>query len=58
MYSLSLLVFLRYDPHGCNKCQDISMMAYEIENIAILIVKGIDYRCDLWNMIKNDVIKL
>ena len=25
------------------------MMAYELENIAILNVKGVDYRCVLWN---------
>ena len=31
-------------------------MAYELENIAILNVKGIDYRCILWNMTRNDVI--
>ena len=30
--------------------------AYEIENIAILNVKGVDYRCVLWNTTKNDVI--
>ena len=25
-------------------------MAYELENIALLNVKGIDYRCVIWNM--------
>ena len=29
----------------CNKCHDISMMAYELKNIAILNVKVVDYRC-------------
>ena len=29
------------------------MMAYELENIAILNVKAIDYRCALWNMTKR-----
>ena len=32
------------------------MMAYELKNIAILNVKGVDYRCVLWNMTKNDAI--
>ena len=32
------------------------MMAYKLENIAILNVKGVDYRCVLWNMTKNDAI--
>ena len=26
------------------------------ENDAILIVKGVDYRCILWNITKNDAI--
>ena len=30
------------------------MMAYELRNIAILNVKGIDYRCVLWNITKKD----
>ena len=37
----------KYEPHVCNKCHDISMMAYELENIAILNVKGVEYRCVL-----------
>ena len=34
----------------------ISMMAYELENSAILNVKGVNYRCILWNLTKNDAI--
>ena len=32
------------------------MMAYELENIAILNVKGANYRCVIWNMTKNDAV--
>ena len=32
------------------------MMAYELKNIAILNAKGVDFRCVLWNMSKNDAI--
>ena len=32
------------------------MMAYELENIAILNVKDVDYRCVLRNMTKNNAI--
>ena len=39
-----------------NRCHDISMMVDELENIAILNVKGINYRCVLWNMTRNDAI--
>ena len=34
----------------------ISMVAYELENSAILNVKRVDYRCDIWNMARNDAI--
>ena len=34
------------------------MMAYELENIAILNVKGVDYSCVSWNMTKNDAINM
>ena len=50
MYNLPLLVFwkhYKFEPYAYNKCHDISMMAYELEIIAILNVKGVDYRCVL-----------
>ena len=44
------------EPYFCNKCDDMSMMAYELEHIAILNVSSFDYTCVLWNMTKNDAI--
>ena len=32
------------------------MMAYELKNVAILNAKGVDYRCILWGINKNDAI--
>ena len=32
------------------------MMAYELKNIAILNAKGVDYRCILWDISKNDAV--
>ena len=32
------------------------MMAFELENIAILNIKGVDYRCFIWNKCKIDTI--
>ena len=46
----------KFEPYVCNGCHDISVMAYGLENIAILNVKGVDYRCVLWNMTRNDAI--
>ena len=44
------------EPNVCNGCHDTLMMANELENTAILNVKGIDYRYILWNMTKIDVV--
>ena len=44
----------KFKPCVCNKCHDISMRAYDLKNISILNVKGVGYRCVLWNMTKND----
>ena len=32
------------------------MMTYELKNIAILNAKGVDYRCILWGISKNDAV--
>ena len=48
----------KFEPYVCNKCHDISMMPHELENIAILNVKGVDYGCVLWNMTKNNAINM
>ena len=46
----------KFKPYVCNKCHYISMMAYKLKDIAMLNVKGVDGRCVLWNMTKNDAI--
>ena len=40
-------VGFKFQPHFCNKCHDILMTAYKLKNIAILNVKGVDFRCIL-----------
>ena len=42
----------------CNKCHNLLMTAFELENIAILNVKGVDYRCILWGISKNDAVNI
>ena len=46
----------KYELYVCNECHDISMTTNELENIVILNVKGVDYRCIIWKMTRNDVI--
>ena len=35
----------KFETDVCNKCHDVLMTAYELKNIAILNVKGVDYIC-------------
>ena len=48
----------KYEPHVCDKCYDLSMIVYDLNDFMILNIKGVDYRCYLFNMSKSDAIKL
>ena len=48
----------KFQPYVCNGSHDISMMAYELKNIAILNVKGVDYRCVFWGVTKTEAINM
>ena len=43
----------KFEPHVCNGCHNVLMTAYELKTIAILNVKGVDYRCILQGISKN-----
>ena len=45
-------VGFKFEPHVCNKCHVVLMTAYELKNIAILNVKGADFRCIFWGFTK------
>ena len=47
-----------YEPYVCNQCHDLLMVVYDLNDFMILNVKGIDYRCYVLNMSKNDATKL
>ena len=40
----------------CNKCHNVLMTAYELKNIAILNVKGVDFRCILWGISRDEAV--
>ena len=46
----------KYERYVCDGSYGISMMAHELKYIAILNLKGVDYRYVLWNMSKTDII--
>ena len=48
----------KYEPHVCNKCHDLPMVVYDLKNFMILNIKGVDYRCYVFNMSRSDAINL
>ena len=48
----------KYEPHVYNKCHDLLMVVYDLTNFMILKIKGVDYRCYVFNMSRSDAINL
>ena len=48
----------KYEPHVCNKCHNLLMVVYDVKNFMILNMKGVVYRCYVFNMSSSDVINL
>ena len=48
----------KYEPHVCNKCHDLLMVVYDLNNFIILNIKVVDYRCYVFNMSRSDAINL
>ena len=46
----------KFEPCVCGKCNEISMMADELDNIKILNVKGVDYGCVFWNTTRHGAV--
>ena len=40
----------KYKPRVCNGYHDLSMVVYDLSDFMILNIKGIDYRCYVFNM--------
>ena len=50
-------VGFKFEAHVCNKCHNVLMTAYELKNIAILNVKGVDFRGILWGISWDEAVK-
>ena len=48
----------KYEQNFCNGCHDLSVRVYDLDDIMILNIKGVGYRYFVFNMSKNDAIKL
>ena len=44
----------KYEPYLCNGCQDLMRKAMNFDDVAIVSVKGSDYRIHFWFLSKDD----
>ena len=62
MSYLSLLVYLdknfNYQKYLCNGCHDLIQKAMNFNDVAIVSIKGNDYRIHFWYMSKDDAISI
>ena len=42
----------------CNGCHDLATLSFNINGIAIITIKNVDYRCIIYNISKSEVINL
>ena len=48
-------VGFKFERKICHECH-VLKTAYELKNIAILNVKGIDFRCILWGISRDEAV--
>ena len=48
----------KFQPNVCKRCYDLLMMFINLSDIAILNIKGYDYRCIISLISKNEAINL
>ena len=49
---------LKFQPNACNGCHDLLMMSMNLSDIAILNIKGSNYRCIINGISQNEDINL
>ena len=47
-----------YEPYLCNGCHDLMQKAINFNDVAIVSIKGNDYRIHFWYMNKDDAISI
>ena len=47
-----------YQQYVCNRCHDLSVMVYDLNDFMILNMKSVDYKSFVFNRSKNDAIGL
>ena len=49
-------VEFKFEPHVCNKYHDVLVTASELKDIAILNVKGVNFRFTLWSISRDEAV--
>ena len=57
-YRYFLNYSFKFQPNVCKRCHDLLMMSMNLSDIAILNIKGYDYRCIISLNSKNETIDL
>ena len=59
---MPLLIFLdknfNYDPYLCNGCHDLMQKVMNFNDVAIVSIKGNEYRIHFWYMSKDHAINI
>ena len=50
-------VGFKFELHVSKRCHNLLMAAHELENMVILNVKGVDFRCILWSISRDEAVK-
>ena len=48
----------KHKPYSCNGCHDLMKKAINFNDVAIVSIKGNDYRIHFWYMSKSDTINI
>ena len=35
----------KFQPYACNRCHDLSMMIYDLDDFMVLNIRGVNYKC-------------
>ena len=57
-YLYFLIYSFKFQPNICKRCHDLFMISINLTDIAILNMKGSDYRCIIGLIIKNEAINV
>ena len=49
-------VGFKFELHVCNKSHDVLLAAYQLKNIAILNLKGVNFSCILWGISRDETV--